>query len=139
MTRPTPGEAGRLLIELEVSGARHEDALRNLEVRVRRVIRLERRARRERNVWRLGALLLAGVSLLARTPRLRQGILDLAGRSDPDLRDRLLRAGHRMRMIIGDVWIERLDESGTPVHPAAWSVTAEIGRPLVTGTEGPRA
>lgn len=133
MTRHASGKAERLLVELEVSAGRQEEAMRDLEVRVRRVAHLERRARTERNVWRSAALLLGGVFLLARQPRVRQGILDLAGRYNPATRDRLLRMGHRIRMIIGEVWIERLDESGAPVHPAAWSVTAETGQPVVAG------
>ncbi|MHA0044340.1 hypothetical protein [Deinococcus sp. PEB2-63] len=133
MTRHASGKAERLLVELEVSAGRQEEAMRDLEVRVRRVAHLERRARTERNVWRSAALLLGGVFLLARQPRVRQGILDLAGRYNPATRDRLLRMGYRIRMIIGEVWIERLDESGAPVHPAAWSVTAETGQPVVAG------
>lgn len=114
MTRHASGKAERLLVELEVSAGRQEEAMRDLEVRVRRVAHLERRARKERNVWRSAALLLGGVFLLARQPRVRRGILDLAGRYNPATRDRLLRMGHRIRMIIGEVWIERLDESGPP-------------------------
>lgn len=61
MTRHASGKAERLLVELEVSAGRQEEAMRDLEVRVRRVAHLERRARTERNVWRSAALLLGGV------------------------------------------------------------------------------
>ncbi len=64
------------------------------------------------------ALVGVGAYLLARNPRVRQGILDGVRSVSPQAADALHSGGRQVRNIIGSVWLER-DEPGAAAAPAA--------------------
>lgn len=63
-------------------------------------------------------LLGTGAVVLARVPAARQGILSAVEAVSPDAAQKLHQASRQARDILGDMWIEQLDE-GTPPAPAA--------------------
>lgn len=67
------------------------------------------------------ALLGVGAVVMARTPALRQGILNAVDAVSPDAAKALHSAGRNVRNVVGSVWLDRMEE-GTDVNrkpPAA--------------------